>query len=352
MIHIEKPKQTRRRYSPPTPDVGVSAKVQKEKKKKKNQTLHAFLTRKPGDRTIMRRRLLDSETSHHPTENAKTQVLAGHEYTIDTNRMTHDRCKCCSIIQTFNSAKTICFQGIAALLVSPILFIAGGIAYVFMRLSPPGVRNSITSIMISKICGKLDKTMNSERTHLLSRVHGRVLDVGCGSGAYMPYLYPNARFIVALEPMVEMHPRIQKSAVQAASKSNVCPPDQNDRLQIYAMNAEEFETTKWDGIPFDWVILGNVLCEVPNVERTVQTVHRLLKTEGHVYFSEHVACPRGTWTRRIQDWMNPYWHTISNGCNINRDSLEIIQKMQQWDVIWWRYKHFCVGLGPMVLGLA
>jgi SAM-dependent methyltransferase len=301
----------------------------------------------------MRRRLLDSETSHS-LEKSLTQVLAGHAYTIDTNRVTQDRCcKFCSIILPSNSTRTVFFQGIVTVLVSPILFIAGGFTYAFMRLSPQWVRNSITSVMISKICGKLDTTMKPERTHLLSHVHGRVLDVGCGSGAYMPYLYPKARTIVALEPMVELHPRIQTSAAQVASTcNNNSQANIDDRLQIYALNIEEYETTKWDGIPFDWIILGNVLCEVSNVERTIQTVHRLLKINGHVYFSEHVACPRGTWTRTIQDWINPYWHTISNGCNINHDSLEIIQSMQQWNVIWWRYKHFCVGLGPMVLGLA
>jgi len=38
----------------------------------------------------------------------------------------------------------------------------------------------------------------------------------------------------------------------------------------------------------DWIILGNVLCEIPDVDEALRILDRLLKPGGRVYYSEHV----------------------------------------------------------------
>lgn len=103
---------------------------------------------------------------------------------------------------------------------------------------------------------------------------------------------------------------------------------------------------------FDWVILGNVLCEIDDQISALQCINHVLKPGGHVYFSEHIGAPKGTWTRRLQDFINPIWRTAGGGCNCNHDSLENIQKTPGWQVIFWNYNGFKVGLAPFVLGLA
>jgi len=38
----------------------------------------------------------------------------------------------------------------------------------------------------------------------------------------------------------------------------------------------------------DWIILGNVLCSLPEPEKQLRLLDGLLKPGGRVYFSEHV----------------------------------------------------------------
>ncbi|CAD7962758.1 unnamed protein product [Amoebophrya sp. A120] len=73
----------------------------------------------------------------------------------------------------------------------------------------------------------------------------------------------------------------------------------------------------------DYILLGNALCMVDDVEKILQDLKRLLKPEtGRIFFSEHVAAlPRNSWRRKRQDWLNPWWARVSDGCNCNRDSL-------------------------------
>jgi len=217
-----------------------------------------------------------------------------------------------------------------------------------MYFAPLRLKNRLDSWWLPLICGKLDEEFAPERKVLLAECAGRVLDVGSGGGAYMRY-FQRATAITALEPVQELHTTIRK---QAASHGI-----QSDRLTVLAMDAETFaEQASCDDHneeSFDWVILGNVLCEAENPGTTLEAIDQLLKPGvGRVYFSEHIACPAGCWERRLQEWINPLWCTISNGCNVNRDSLHAIYNMSNWKVIHWTYNSVKVGMGPFVLGLA
>jgi SAM-dependent methyltransferase len=151
--------------------------------------------------------------------------------------------------------------------------------------------------------------------------------------------------VTALEPVESFHPFIRKSAEKAGISSKA--------LTILPMGAEQFAEEYSDDKPFDWIILGNVLCEVPDITSTLQAVDRCLRKGGTVYFSEHMACPRGTWQRKyVQEFVNPWWRRASGGCNVNRDTLKKIETMPGWHVISWTYEHVRVGMGLFVLGLA
>ena len=108
------------------------------------------------------------------------------------------------------------------------------------------------------------------------------------------------------------------------------------------------------GDGFDWIVLGNVLCEVPDQEGVLAHVDRLVRPGGRVYFSEHIAHPAGTFWRSVQDWVNPWWCCVSDGCNVNRPTLDRLLAQftpeDGWEVQYWQMD---VGaLVPFVMGVA
>jgi SAM-dependent methyltransferase len=203
--------------------------------------------------------------------------------------------------------------------------------------------------MIPRIMKCQAERFGPERDILLQRVENSVLDVGCGGGAYLRH-YTNAHSIVALEPVLEMHADIRRVAKEVGIS--------NEHLELLPLTIQEFvdmqsQTSK--KTQFDWIIMGNVLCEVPNPITTLESVKLLTKPGGYVYFSEHEGAKSGTWARLIQDIINPMWTIVSGGCNCNRDSLKMIYSIfeeKDWEFAVWEYPDVQVALGPSFLGLA
>ena len=149
---------------------------------------------------------------------------------------------------------------------------------------------------------------------------------------------------MALEPVQKLHEQIR----QSASEAGLAPY----QVTIAAETLEDYYARTADKATFDWIILGNVLCEVADPLQTLQHIHELLKPGGHVYFCEHQGCAVGTRARKIQDFMNPWWKTVSGGCNCNRHTLHAIEGMADWEVVSWEFENVQVLFGPMVMGLA
>jgi 2-polyprenyl-3-methyl-5-hydroxy-6-metoxy-1,4-benzoquinol methylase len=190
--------------------------------------------------------------------------------------------------------------------------------------------------------GALANRTEYQRKLLLQHVSGRVLDVGSGSGEYLAHLSRKASHVVCLEPLARLHPALRQKAAEFGFADY--------QITILSETIEEY-TASNPGSSFDWVLLGNVLCHVEDVSCTLRQVDMLLRPGGHVYFSEHLGS-KTICTRRFQNLLNPWWRRISGGCNCNRDSLDMIERMESWDVASWQMENLKVGMGPFVMGLA
>ncbi|XP_077486148.1 thiol S-methyltransferase TMT1B-like [Amblyomma americanum] len=62
---------------------------------------------------------------------------------------------------------------------------------------------------------------------------------------------------------------------------------------------------------FDAVIFTYLLCSVKSGEKILEEVQRGLVKGGHLIFLEHVAFPKGTWQRVLQDLMTPLWRLVA-----------------------------------------
>src|SRR5258708_5314923 len=75
----------------------------------------------------------------------------------------------------------------------------------------------------------------------------------------------------------------------------------------------------------DAVVGTLVLCSVRNQQTALQEILRVLKPGGRFVFIEHVAAPRGTGLRRIQNLTRSLYQLTGDGCHPNRETWTTIE---------------------------
>mmetsp|Transcript_4172 Transcript_4172/g.7478 ORF Transcript_4172/g.7478 Transcript_4172/m.7478 type:complete len:306 (-) Transcript_4172:165-1082(-) len=281
-----------------------------------------------------RRDLHHDLSNSSSTSNRMPQILDGKTFCLDPTRMK---------VQQPNIAIRAA-KVVAAVVLSPLILVGSSIYVAIMLTGPKSFQDKLMSMIIPRVMARVAEDLKPERNELLGdtiEAGDTVLDVGSGGGGYMPYLKRVSK-VVALEPVEMMHPVIRESAKKAGVAN----------LELYPFEIEDYMQKRPKGELFDCILLGNVLCEVKCLESTLETVDRLLKPGGYIYFSEHVGQPRGTFVRQFQDFVNPFWRAIFGGCNCNRDSLSHIEDMKGWDSISWTLESYMKVMGPFIMGLA
>mgnify|MGYP005851332041 CR=1 FL=1 len=267
-------------------------------------------------------------------QSPKEQSLAGNVYRIDPAEIEKHR-------PLWKSTLT----ATGMILASPVMIPAMAFYVVSMHVGPKWLKHKAIQTMITSVMGHVAETMDPHRRELLQHIlpSDKVLDLGAGAGHYMKYLCQAGK-LVALEPVPNFHKNYLLKALEAGLSES--------QVEIYDLVIESYIEKHPEAVgTFDWVILGNVLCEVEDQLSTLECINKLLKPGGHVYFSEHCGAPPGTWRRRLQDMINPVWQVAGGGCNCNRDSLANIRQAG-WQTVFWQYDRVKVMLGPFVLGLA
>lgn len=217
----------------------------------------------------------------------------------------------------FKTANLISYglQGLVAVVVG---------AYVLSLCTP--LQTKFVSWAIPLFMTGADKQMKNIKAVLTQTLSGRVLDVGAASGIWLPY-YNNGKVtaVTLLEPNPYMAEDLKELVKEKRS------------FQLEAVCGVLSSLGKeYDGA-FDSVVLGNVLCEVPNQEEALREVDRVLKPGGRVYFMEHVLHDRQGSSRErlqatLQNAINWWWVVVSGGCNCNRDCIPVFQSMG-WDLV-------------------
>ncbi len=156
-----------------------------------------------------------------------------------------------------------------------------------------------------------EKKIRDRKQSLFTDLHGTILEIGAGTGANAPYYPTNIRWI-GVEPNPFMHSYLQENAKKLGLN-----------VEIQTISAEQLEA---QDNSIDTVVSTLVLCSVPNLDKTLQEVLRVLKPGGRFLFIEHVAAPNGTLLRQVQNTVKPVWNIIGDGCNPNRETGLAIKK--------------------------
>ncbi|GKV64718.1 MULTISPECIES: class I SAM-dependent methyltransferase [unclassified Sporosarcina] len=157
----------------------------------------------------------------------------------------------------------------------------------------------------------LEKTrFKRVRTELVWSASGHVLEIGSGTGVNFPY-YSNAERVTAIEP----NPLMNKRAFK--------------RIKDTSVPVEVHETTA-ESLPFadntfDTVIATLVFCTIPDPVKALAEIRRVSKPGAEILFFEHVQMKQPV-LRKAQDFLNPLWKRVCDGCNLNRNTLLLIQQ--------------------------
>ncbi len=141
------------------------------------------------------------------------------------------------------------------------------------------------------------------RAGLLAQATGRTLELGAGTGLNLEYYPPAVTELVLTEPEAPMAARLEQRA-------------RGRSVQVLRVGAEELPFE--DG-SFDTVVVTLVLCTVPDLERSLAEIRRVLAPGGRLLFLEHVRHPDPERARR-QARLTPIQRRVACGCHLDRDT--------------------------------
>jgi len=181
--------------------------------------------------------------------------------------------------------------------------------------------------------------LREERRRTVSQAHGRVLEIGVGTGADFRFYGATVSSVTAVEPSGGMNRRA------AENRKDARVP-----VRLVAGSAERLPFR--DGA-FDTVVAVLVLCTIPDAALALAETRRVLAPGGRLLFLEHVRAPDPgveRWQRRVQ----PVWGRLACGCVLARDTELRIEEegftIEALDRFW--LAHVPRILGRMIRGRA
>ena len=169
-------------------------------------------------------------------------------------------------------------------------------------------------MVLPKLCDKCcgTKPINYQRKKVVPLAKGVVLEVGIGSGLNIPfYNKNNIEQIIGLDPSEELNVLAKRVA-----------DDNGIQIDFLINGAEDIELPDNS---IDTILITYTLCTIPNLNKSMSEMKRVLKPGGKFIFCEHGIAPDINiikWQRRI----NPIWGIFFGGCNINRNIPKIISE--------------------------
>ncbi len=152
--------------------------------------------------------------------------------------------------------------------------------------------------------------LRETRRELLAGAHGRVLDVGSGTGSNLK-LFPEA-----VEELVLVEPDRHMLRVL---RRQLGP----ERPEVELVQATA-ESLPFPDASFDCVTCTMVMCTMPDPVAGLEEMTRVLKPGGRLLFLEHVRSEDAGFAR-TQDRVDGAWRFLADGCHCNRDSLATLE---------------------------
>lgn len=149
------------------------------------------------------------------------------------------------------------------------------------------------------------------RQRCLAGLSGTVLEVGFGSGHNLPFYPTEVTRILACDPS-----RLGRKLAQKRLTEATVPVDFVG-LEGEAIGLEDGSV--------DYVVTTWTLCTIPDVQKALHEIRRLLRPGGRLHFMEHGRA-RDDSVAKWQDRLNPLQKLIGGGCHLNRRIDDLIEQ--------------------------
>ena len=158
---------------------------------------------------------------------------------------------------------------------------------------------------IARFYNSMDTMIKEEwRESLLKRATGKVLEIGVGTGANLPY-YPAETEVIG----IDFSPRMLEFANQRI-------PEAKAAVQLQQMDVQHLE---FPAASFDTVVSTCVFCSVPDPVAGLKEIRRVLKPTGKLLMIEHMLSDNPILAACLH-LLNPLTVRIS-GANVNRKTM-------------------------------
>jgi ubiquinone/menaquinone biosynthesis C-methylase UbiE len=154
-------------------------------------------------------------------------------------------------------------------------------------------------------------TVNARRTKVCQGLHGRVLEIGFGTGLNLDHYPAEVTEIFVVEP--------SESAMRLAQ-----PREAAASAPVERIGRDGARLALPDG-SVDCVLSTYTLCTIPAVDAALQEIQRVLKPEGALHFLEHGLAPTES-VRRWQRRLHPVHTRLAGGCHMDRPIDDLINR--------------------------
>jgi len=165
--------------------------------------------------------------------------------------------------------------------------------------------------MLKKEDATSHKIYGSYKKDLFQNIQGSVVEIGPGTGVNFKYLPPGINW-TGIEPNGAFNEILRTRAKEKGITAELLT---GDAFQI-----------PLPGNSADVVLCTLVLCSVKDPAKIIDEIKRVLKPGGKLIFIEHVAAPKHTGLRVVQNIFNPVNRIMADGCNCNRETWTYIRE--------------------------
>ena len=165
------------------------------------------------------------------------------------------------------------------------------------------LNDKIFTIFYNRVNESVESRLVKFRRMTAGCATGHVLEIGPGTGANLSF-YPSKSKVTVLEKNEFLFSKLNDVVHKTG-------------LTVNLVKGDSFCMPFLDN-SFDSIVTTLVLCMVEDLQSTIIEIKRVLKHGGTFYFYEHVKS-RNSLRNKLENYMNPCWKYLTNGCNLNRD---------------------------------
>ncbi|HEU5116978.1 MAG TPA: class I SAM-dependent methyltransferase [Isosphaeraceae bacterium] len=165
--------------------------------------------------------------------------------------------------------------------------------------------------------------MGTLRSEVLADVGGEVLEIGFGTGLNLAHYPEHVRRITTVDP----NPGMNKLATKRIAGSGI-----HVDKRILGSESMPFNEGTFDCVVSTWT-----LCSIPEVEKALAEVYRVLKPGGRFVFLEHGLSDDLT-VQKWQHWLNPIERLLADGCRLDLDVDAVLRSQPFHEVVVERFE--------------